>query len=79
VKATGRSPHQAKSGSLAPESSQAEERDRSAEAGERFSRPFAPNVRFDRVEEIRKALASGKYKVSSAQVANSLIAHLRRS
>jgi flagellar biosynthesis anti-sigma factor FlgM len=44
----------------------------------RFSHPFAPNVRFERVEEIRQALAEGTYKITSTAVADSLIAHLRR-
>jgi flagellar biosynthesis anti-sigma factor FlgM len=51
----------------------------SDEAKRRFSRPFAPNVRFERVEEIRKALALGTYSIASSAVADSLIAHLRRS
>jgi anti-sigma28 factor (negative regulator of flagellin synthesis) len=44
-----------------------------------LSRPFAPNVRFERVESIRKAIASGRYGVEASVLADCLMAHMRRS
>jgi flagellar biosynthesis anti-sigma factor FlgM len=44
-----------------------------------LSRPFAPNVRFERVESLRKAIASGQYRVEASALADCLMAHMRRS